>query len=132
MFEIHPQLVKDCITVTRLELSHVLLMNDASYPWFILVPERENIREIYELDEADQQLLTRESVKLGQFLMQHFHGDKLNVAALGNLVPQLHIHHIVRFETDASWPAPVWGQHPPQPYDSNSIADIKSLFSEFE
>src|ERR1700741_2460700 len=89
-FTLHPQLAKDCHRLGRFELGLLLLMNDAQYPWCILVPQREGLREIYELSEADQALLLRESVLLGRALMQGFHGDKLNVAALGNMVPQLH------------------------------------------
>jgi len=131
MFEIHPQLARDCIEMRKLELSHLLLMNDASYPWFILVPARQDIREIYQLNESDQQLLNSESVALGRFIMQHFRGDKLNVAALGNVVSQLHVHHIVRYESDRSWPKPVWGLHPPQPYNDDRIEEMATLFSAF-
>src|SRR3546814_17450562 len=79
-------------------LSRVLLMNDAQFPWLILVPRREALREIYELSLSDQQLLLRESSTLGLALMDMFVGDKLNIGALGNMVPQLHLHHIVRHE----------------------------------
>lgn len=115
-FTLHPRLAADCQVLGRFELSLLLLMNDANYPWFILVPQRTNLREIYELDAADQQRLLHESATLGRALMQAFEGDKLNLAALGNLVPQLHLHHIVRRQNDAAWPAPVWGRVPPQPY----------------
>ena len=115
-FTLHPQLAKDCHRLGRFELGLLLLMNDAQYPWCILVPQREGLREIYELDEPDQALLLRESVALGRALMTAFRGDKLNVAALGNMVPQLHLHHIVRHAGDPAWPAPVWGKLPPRPY----------------
>jgi diadenosine tetraphosphate (Ap4A) HIT family hydrolase len=116
-FALHPRLAADTIELHRWPLCTVLLMNDARYPWCILVPRRPDIREIYELSGADQQQLLRESSTLGRALMQAFAGTKLNVAALGNVVPQLHVHHIVRFEHDAAWPGPVWGRHPAQPYD---------------
>ncbi|MDH3388631.1 MAG: HIT domain-containing protein, partial [Gammaproteobacteria bacterium] len=93
MAEIHPQLLDDCIVLGRFQLCHLLLMNDRNYPWIILVPDRENTREIYELDAEDRQQLLRESCLLSEFLMGEFKGDKLNVAALGNQVPQLHLHH---------------------------------------
>lgn len=116
-FELHPRLAADCHVLCDLPLCRLLLMNDAQYPWCILVPRRADAREIHELADADQQQLLRESVQLGRALMQAFGGRKLNVAALGNMVPQLHVHHIVRFEHDPAWPAPVWGKLPPQAYD---------------
>lgn len=116
-FELHPRLAADSFTLGELPLSRLLLMNDAQYPWCILVPRRAGIREIYELAEQDQLGLLRESSLLGRALMHAFEGHKLNVAALGNIVPQLHLHHIVRFEGDPAWPAPVWGRHPARHYD---------------
>lgn len=120
-FSLHPQLAKDCHRLGRFGLSLLLLMNDAQYPWCILVPQRAGLREIYELDEADQTLLLRESVALGRALMAAFQGDKLNVAALGNMVPQLHLHHIVRHAGDPAWPAPVWGKVPPRAYTEEEL-----------
>lgn len=114
-FELHPRLLADTQALAELPLSRLLLMNDARYPWCILVPRRQGLREIYQLDPSDQQQLLKESSQLGRALMEAFGGDKLNVAALGNLVPQLHLHHVVRFESDDAWPAPVWGQHPAVP-----------------
>ena len=121
-FALHPQLAADCAAVGDWPLCRLLLMNDAQYPWFILVPRRAGMREIYELAEPDQQQLWRESAQLGRALMQAFAGDKLNIAALGNMVPQLHVHHIVRYRSDAAWPAPVFGKHPPQPYRPEQLA----------
>ncbi|MDB5972129.1 MAG: histidine triad protein [Hydrocarboniphaga sp.] len=115
-FSLHAQLAADCAVIADAPLSRLLLMNDAQYPWFILVPRIAGLREIYELDTAGQQLLLAESVALGRAAMQAYGGDKLNVAALGNMVPQLHLHHIVRHHGDAAWPAPVWGRHPAVPY----------------
>ena len=109
MFELNPVLDGDTVTVVEWPLSLVLLSLDANYPWCILVPRRQAIREIYELDEHDQRQLLRESSALGEAMMGLFQGDKLNVAALGNMVPQLHVHHIVRYEGDEAWPGPVWG-----------------------
>ncbi|TLS66557.1 HIT domain-containing protein [Mariprofundus erugo] len=113
---LHPQLEKDCFVLGQLPLSALLLINDRNYPWFILVPQREGIREIHQLSEADQQQLMRESSLLASWIEQAFHADKINIAALGNMVPQLHIHHIVRYQTDPAWPAPVWGKVPAIPY----------------
>jgi diadenosine tetraphosphate (Ap4A) HIT family hydrolase len=115
-FALHPQLAADCHRLGSFPLCLLLLMNEARYPWFILVPQRVGLREIYELDAADQALLLGESAALSRALVRAFAADKLNLAALGNIVPQLHLHHIVRHHGDAAWPAPVWGRHPPQPY----------------
>jgi diadenosine tetraphosphate (Ap4A) HIT family hydrolase len=132
-FELHPQLAKDCAVVGDLPLDRVLLMDDASYPWLILVPRRAGLRELYELSEADLARFWRESAGVGRALMAHSGGDKLNVAALGNQVPQLHVHHIVRRTTDAAWPKPVWGAVPAHPYDENArravLAALRSLFA---
>ncbi|WP_420467003.1 HIT domain-containing protein [Panacagrimonas sp.] len=115
-FALHPQLAADTLALAEMPLCRLLLMNDARYPWCILVPRRPAVSEIHELSPADRQALLEESVQLGRALMSAFDGHKLNVAALGNVVPQLHVHHIVRFEADAAWPAPVWGRHPPLAY----------------
>ncbi len=122
--DIHPQLQQDCLLLGRFELCHLLLMQDANYPWFILVPDREDVSEVYQMSEIDQQLLTKESALLARVLSQQFHADKLNIAALGNIVPQLHIHHVVRYRHDVAWPAPVWGVTPAQPYDTRQLQDV--------
>lgn len=101
-------------------------MLDSSYPWFILVPDRDDITEIFQLDIADQQQLIAESSILSSAISHQFNADKINVAALGNLVPQLHIHHIARYTTDPAWPAPVWGKHASRPYsaeEANRVID---------
>ncbi len=129
MAAIHSQLSADCIVLGRFSLCHLLLMNDASYPWFILVPDREDIREIYHLDSADRKQLLDESCRLSEFIMGAFEGQKLNVAALGNQVPQLHLHHIVRYSTDPAWPTPVWGRFPARPYNDQVLGEIRSKFN---
>ncbi|HKT31095.1 MAG TPA: HIT domain-containing protein [Gammaproteobacteria bacterium] len=126
MFELHPQLEKDTLPLGKFMLCRLLLMNDANYPWFILVPERENVREIHELDDADRQQLWDESAQLARSLTVVFKPDKLNIAALGNQVPQLHVHHIVRYKHDTAWPQPVWGKVPQRPYYSAEIFKLKS------
>lgn len=118
---LHSQLKRDCFIVGRFPLSLLLLMNDSSYPWFILVPQRQGITEVHQLSELDQQQLMRESSILSACIEREFHADKINIAALGNMVPQLHIHHIVRYVSDPVWPAPIWGEKPAAPY-----ADEKS------
>lgn len=116
MFELHPRLSADCVPVLELELCSLLLMNDSNYPWFILVPRVVDAREAFELSETQQRMLSQESNHLSASMMQAFDCIKMNVAALGNQVPQLHIHHIARFEQDAAWPNPVWGHTPAVPY----------------
>lgn len=115
MFELHPQLANDCITVGDFPLSRLLLMNDAQYPWCILVPRVADVTEVFDLDLADQQRLAAESVLLSRLLSKEFAADKMNVAALGNVVSQLHVHHVVRYHDDGAWPAPVWGRLPVRP-----------------
>ncbi|MDF2180028.1 HIT family protein [Aliiglaciecola sp. CAU 1673] len=128
MFQLHPQLQKDCFEVIDLPLCKVLLMNDSQYPWTILVPKVEGIREIIELSNEQQSQLWLESAQLSHALMSLFSPHKLNMAALGNMVPQLHIHHIARYENDPAWPAPVWGKHPAQAYGSEEAkARIEAL-----
>jgi len=121
MFNIHPVLKKDCFELGTFKLSKLLLMNDSQYPWLILVPMKDNISEIYQLDEPDQIQLFKESSFLGKQLMDITQADKLNVAALGNVVPQLHLHHIARFKDDACWPKPIWGQNPAIPYPNDKL-----------
>jgi len=121
---LHPQLLNDCELVAKLPLCHVLLMRDANYPWFILVPDRDNISEIYQLAPQDQQQLLQESSYLAKSLVQAFAADKINIAALGNMVPQLHVHHIVRYHRDPAWPAPVWGKLPAKPYSEEQIIEV--------
>jgi diadenosine tetraphosphate (Ap4A) HIT family hydrolase len=121
MFELHPQLAADCVPLGRFPLCQLLLLRDANYPWFVLVPQRPDMREIHQLDEADQQQLLRESVLLARAMEQAFKPDKLNVAALGNLVPQLHVHHVARYRADPAWPAPVWGKVPALAYGPGEL-----------
>jgi len=124
MFRLHPQLAQDCLVIGRYDLCQLLLMNDHNYPWFILVPEREDISEVYQLNAADQAQLCRESAELSESLARHFAADKMNIAALGNVVPQLHVHHIVRFRHDPAWPAPVWGKLAAVPYTEKELQQL--------
>ncbi|NWF36401.1 HIT domain-containing protein [Mariprofundus sp. KV] len=123
---LHPQLEKDCFVVGKLPLCTLLLLNDANYPWFILVPQREGITEIHQLSDEDQQQLMRESSQLAAVIEKAFNADKINIAALGNMVPQLHIHHIVRYKSDPAWPAPVWGKLEAVPYLDEEVKILKS------
>jgi diadenosine tetraphosphate (Ap4A) HIT family hydrolase len=126
MFSLDPRLQNDTFVLGRFPLSLLLLMNDCTYPWLILVPQRPEIREIYQLDPADQHQLLRESCHLAAALAEHYHPDKLNIAALGNVVQQLHLHHVVRFRTDPAWPAPVWGKAPAVPYRTEQVDALRS------
>jgi diadenosine tetraphosphate (Ap4A) HIT family hydrolase len=124
-FSLHAQLDHDCFELMDFPLCKLLLCNDKAYPWFILVPRIRDIKEIYQLDWQQQQQLLNESSMLSEFLMQQYSGDKINVAALGNVCPQLHLHHIVRFKTDACWPKPVWGQQALTPYLDEDINELR-------
>jgi diadenosine tetraphosphate (Ap4A) HIT family hydrolase len=120
-FHLDPQLEKDAVLVADWHLCQVRLMNDSRYPWVILIPKVEGVSEIHQLADEQQQLLLGESVRLSKALEQLFAPHKLNVAALGNMVRQLHIHHIVRFEDDASFPRPVWGIGEAVPYEAEAL-----------
>ena len=116
MFKLHPTLAADTLEVCELTLCKVLLMNNAHVPWVILVPQREGIRELYELNKLDQRQANTESALVSEAMMTLFKGDKLNTGAIGNIVPQLHLHHVVRYTNDLCWPKPVWGNLPEQAY----------------
>ena len=124
-FTLHPQLVKDCTLIGDFPLCRVLLAPEKRFAWFILVPKRADIRESYQLTEQDQLTLMRESALFGQAIMSAFDGDKLNIGALGNMVPQLHVHHIVRHKGDAAWPGAVWGYPGAKPYSDADLDVIK-------
>ena len=125
MFVLDERLQQDTVTLGDFPLCRLLLMNDASYPWFILVPRREAVSELFQLDPADQQLLWREATALAEMLKDTFGADKMNVAALGNVVSQLHVHVIARRRDDAAWPAPVWGFQPASPYSEAQLVAIR-------
>lgn len=118
MFILDKRLQKDTLLVGRFELCLLLLHRDSNYPWFILVPQREGASEIYHLSPPEQQLLLTESELVARALTSLFAPDKLNIAMLGNIVAQLHIHHVARFKTDISWPGPIWGAAPAGEYQT--------------
>lgn len=126
MFVLAEQLEKDTLTIGDFPLCRLLLMNDRQYPWFILVPRREDVSELFQLDEADQHQLWTETTQLAEILKDTFAADKMNIAALGNMVSQLHMHVIVRRKSDPAWPAPVWGKHPAQPYTQEEVQGIRA------
>lgn len=126
MFVLAEQLEKDTLTIGDFPLCRLLLMNDRQYPWFILVPRREDVSELFQLDEADQRQLWKETTQLAEILKDTFAADKMNIAALGNMVSQLHMHVIVRRKGDSAWPAPVWGKHPAQAYTREEVQGIRA------
>ena len=127
-FKLHSQLQQDCFELGHFNLCRLLLMNDQQFPWFILVPEQPGLTEIYQLSEPYRQQLLFESCYLSEILTELYQPDKMNIATLGNIVPQLHIHHIVRYRLDKAWPGPVWGKYDALPYSSQQKTDtINSL-----
>ncbi|MBA6232002.1 MULTISPECIES: HIT domain-containing protein [unclassified Colwellia] len=124
-FQLHALLKRDAIELLELPLSTLLLMNDSNYPWFVLVPRVDDVQDIYQLDWQQQQQFLNESSLLSEILMQLFNGTKMNVAALGNICPQLHVHHIVRFADDIAWPKPVWGEFAMKAYTDSELTLLK-------
>jgi len=116
-WSLHPQLEQDTEAVGDLPLSRLLVNNDANYPWLLLVPRRSGVREIIDLDEKDQPQLMIEIAHTSRALKDVTACHKLNVAAIGNVVPQLHIHIVARERDDPAWPKPVWGTVPARAYD---------------
>jgi diadenosine tetraphosphate (Ap4A) HIT family hydrolase len=116
-WSLHPQLEQDTEAVGDLPLSRLLVSNDASYPWLLLVPRRPGAREIIDLDEKDQSQLMTEIAATSRALKEMTACHKLNVAAIGNVVPQLHVHIVARRHDDPAWPKPVWGTAPARAYD---------------
>ncbi|PVZ70618.1 HIT family protein [Pelagibaculum spongiae] len=134
-FQLHPQLAADTVKLGDFPLCSVLLAKDALYPWCILVPRRDEIREIHRLSEADQQQLLKESSLLAATMEQLFSAEKMNIAALGNMVPQLHLHHVARFSNDLAWPSPIWGRFAAQAYSEAALAErvsqLKQTLNEY-
>ena len=110
------KLADDSVFVSDWPLSQLRLINDSRFPWLVLVPRVSNVEEIFQLSDEDQQQLLQESSQLAKVLSTSFEADKLNVAALGNVVRQLHVHHIVRYVDDCCYPSPVWGSGETVPY----------------
>ncbi|MFO7649413.1 HIT domain-containing protein [Halomonas sp. 3H] len=132
-FETDARLVADTYPVTELPLCQLRLMNDTRYPWLVLVPRRHGASEVFDLDEDEQQQLWREGTAVGRVLKEVMGGDKLNIATLGNVVAQLHLHVIVRRQGDDAWPGPVWGQGEATPYDMDALAEMRDrLLAEVE
>ena len=125
-WSLNSQLKKDTIDIGDLPLSKVLVIKDANYPWLLLVPRRPDIVEIIDLEEVEQAQLMTEVSRVARTLKDVTKCDKLNIAALGNMVPQLHVHVIARRNSDAAWPRPVWGVVPPLPHDAEEVQNFIS------
>lgn len=123
-FELHPRLAADTDLVGDLPLCRVLLAKENIGPWLVLVPRRPSMREVHHLPEPAQIELMRESATVASLLETTYGADKINIAALGNMVPQLHVHHVARFEGDAAWPRPIWGNTPGTLRDADAQAAL--------
>jgi diadenosine tetraphosphate (Ap4A) HIT family hydrolase len=124
MFELDQRLMSDTAVVANSALCRILLMNDSRYPWLILVPRIASVSEVFELTAEQQQQLWQETSDVGRLLKNEFQADKMNIATLGNVVKQLHMHVVVRMQEDASWPAPVWGNGVAQPYTADALTQM--------
>lgn len=124
MFELDAVLEKDSVWVGNFPLSQLRLINNRKAPWLILVPMREEVEEIHHLDESDRLQLMAESCLVAETIQDIFVPDKLNVAAIGNKVRQLHLHHVARYEQDECWPEPVWGNISSESYTEAELAEI--------
>ncbi len=126
MFEVDKRLVQDAIILGDFSLSRVLLMNDSRYPWLVLVPRIADASEVFELRAEQQQQLWQETNAVARVLKVVFQADKINIATLGNVVKQLHMHIVVRMQNDSTWPAPVWGKGTAVPYTAEQLAQIQA------
>ncbi len=121
MFVLDERLKNDTCLMGDLPLCRVLLMNDSRYPWLILVPRQADISEVFQLSAPQQQTLWQETTQVAHALNTLFAADKMNIATLGNVVNQLHMHVVARMRNDAAWPAPVWGKGTAEPYSAEQI-----------
>jgi len=129
-FSLHERLAADTVALADWPLCRVLMMNDASYPWLILVPRRPALKEFHHMAPDDLAQATDEICRASRALESRFSPDKINIGALGNMVPQLHIHVIARFKDDPAWPGPVWGKQPPVPYESAALQERLAALSD--
>lgn len=125
MFMLDENLNKDCIVIGNFPLCQLLLKNDKKYPWFILVPRRNDIVEVFDLLLNEQQQLWSEVTTFAELVKKVFEADKINIGTLGNMVNQLHIHIIARYKHDITWPQSVWDKLPAEPYDVSEIEILK-------
>ena len=126
-----PELLKDTYKVAQFELSDVYVKNDKSNPWFVLVPRKTNAVEIVDLNHEEQSSIMEEITIVSEFLKNYYRPRKINIGALGNIVSQLHIHVIVRYESDRAWPKAIWGTLPTELFEQFELENIKSNFQEF-
>jgi diadenosine tetraphosphate (Ap4A) HIT family hydrolase len=129
-WKLHPQLERDTLPIGDLPLCRVLIIQDANYPWILLVPRRPDAVEILDLDEVERAQLMVEVSRVAQALKEITKPDKLNIAALGNAVPQLHVHVIARRKTDPAWPKPVWGVAPAVSHDPAELERFRAMMRE--
>ncbi|MBL1319767.1 MAG: HIT domain-containing protein [Methylophaga sp.] len=130
MFKLAPRLMQDTISIGNFTLCKVLLMDDVRYPWVILVPRVTGLTEVFQLNNKQQIQLMNESNFVAEKLKMSVQADKMNVAALGNVVSQLHIHHVARFSHDETWPAPVWGKGSAVKYGPDERATVCQQFTQ--
>lgn len=129
-FRLDPRLEADSVPVGRLPLCHLRWMRDARYPWALLVPARPGVVELFELSPEDRRALIEESALVARVLGRLVSAHKTNVATIGNVVSQLHVHVVARFRDDDAWPRPIWGLHPAKPYDDDTLrAHVEALRS---
>ena len=130
-FSLDERIETDSILIGDLPLCKFLLMNDSNYPWFLLVPRRVEIKEIFDLSEDDRKQLDFETVKVSKFIKSSFNPEKINIASLGNIVSQFHVHIIARYTDDISWPDPVWGKYPNNEYKGTQSEDLLKISKSF-
>jgi diadenosine tetraphosphate (Ap4A) HIT family hydrolase len=132
LFQLHPRLDADTLAITDLDLSKLYLMNDSRYVWLILVPQIDRMVELHDLDADEYSRVMEEVRQVSEKLAKNFKPAKINVGALGNMVPQLHIHIIAREKEDDAWPGPVWGVGTATPYTpdkkDNTIQKLTDIF----
>ncbi len=129
-FFLHTQLAKDTFFVKDMKLSKLLWMNDSRFPWAVLVPRQDNVRDMIDLMPGQQHLFLDEINRVSVFLKRYFKAEKLNIATIGNIVPQLHVHVVARLSSDAAWPKPVWGYGESLCYDDDKAKKIISALSQ--
>lgn len=122
-FELDARIAADSHPLCRFELCELRLMGDANYPWLILVPRVAGMRDVIDLNEIQRHRLSDETDRAARLLRDAFRPHKLNVASLGNVVAQLHVHVIARFDDDPAWPAPVWGRVETRPYSAEALTE---------
>lgn len=133
MFQLDSRLQGDTVELGRFPLCKALMMKDSRYPWVILVPVKKDVFEYFHLSTQERAQLMEESAWVAEKMADHFAPDSMNVAALGNVVAQLHVHHVARDKNDPAWPGPVWGHSPAEPFSDEALAarvdELQTLFA---